>query len=117
MRFEKTEEGIDNKTNLIWKSEDEPRAFTFDEAIKQAKNTGWRMPTVDELNSIVDRTKHNPACNSIFNMSSSSYWSSSPYANYSDNAWVVNFNNGYVCSGNRFNVKRVRLVRTIGEKE
>jgi len=43
------------------------------------------------------------------------YWSSSPYvsaANNSNNAWLVNFNNGNVNNNNRNNNNRVRLVRS-----
>jgi len=43
------------------------------------------------------------------------YWSSSPYvsaANNSNNAWLVNFNNGNVNNNNRNNNHRVRLVRS-----
>ena len=117
MRFEKTEEGIiDNQTGLIWKAEDEPGWFTFDKAVEHAKNTDWRVPTIDELNSIVDRTKFNPASNPIFNMKSSVYWSCSPNANYSGNAWYVSFNDGYVNDFNRNNDLHVRLVRSMEKK-
>jgi len=40
------------------------------------------------------------------------YWSASPYANNSNNAWQLNFNNGNDNANNRNNNKRVRLVRT-----
>ncbi|WP_300971771.1 DUF1566 domain-containing protein [Thiocapsa sp.] len=39
------------------------------------------------------------------------FWSSSPNANNSDNAWNVNFNNGNVNNNNKNNTKYVRLVR------
>ena len=40
------------------------------------------------------------------------YWSSSPNANNSNNAWMANFNNGNVNNNNRNNNNRVRLVRS-----
>lgn len=40
-----------------------------------------------------------------------SYWSSSPNANNSNNAWNVNFNNGNDNNNNRTNNNHVRLVR------
>jgi len=40
------------------------------------------------------------------------YWSSSPNANNSNNAWNVNFNNGNDNNNNRNNNHRVRLVRS-----
>jgi len=39
------------------------------------------------------------------------FWSSSPNANNSNNAWNVNFNNGNVNNNNKNNQKYVRLVR------
>jgi len=39
------------------------------------------------------------------------FWSSSPNANNSNNAWIVNFNNGNVNNNNRNNNNAVRLVR------
>jgi hypothetical protein len=42
----------------------------------------------------------------------SNYWSSSPNANNSSNAWNVNFNNGNSNNNNRNNNRYVRLVRS-----
>ena len=39
------------------------------------------------------------------------YWSSSAYANNTNNAWNVNFNNGHVNNNNKNNDNHVRLVR------
>jgi len=39
------------------------------------------------------------------------FWSASPYANNTDNAWNVNFNNGNDGANNKTNTNRVRLVR------
>lgn len=39
------------------------------------------------------------------------YWSSSPVANNSNNAWIVNFNNGNDNWNNKNNNNYVRLVR------
>ena len=117
MRFKKIEEGIvDTQTGLIWKSEDEPGEYTFDEAIEYTKNTDWRLPTIAELSSILDRTKHNPASDPIFNMRSSFYWSSSQHANSSGGAWYVVFNDGYVNYSGRNHDGHVRLVRSMEKK-
>lgn len=42
---------------------------------------------------------------------SSNYWSASPNANNSNNAWNVNFNNGNSNNNNKSNNNYVRLVR------
>lgn len=39
------------------------------------------------------------------------FWSASPNANNSNNAWNVNFNNGNVNNNNKNNDNAVRLVR------
>ena len=38
-------------------------------------------------------------------------WSASPYANNTNNAWIVNFNNGNDNTNNKNNNNYVRLVR------
>ena len=47
----------------------------------------------------------------VHGSSSSNFWSGSPNANNSDNAWNVNFNNGNANNDNRSNNNSVRLVR------
>ena len=47
----------------------------------------------------------------VHGSSSSNFWSGSPNANNSDNAWNVNFNNGNANIDNRNNNNAVRLVR------
>ncbi|MGY6586909.1 MAG: Lcl domain-containing protein [Wenzhouxiangella sp.] len=41
----------------------------------------------------------------------SNFWSASPYAGNTDNAWNVNFKNGNDNWNNKSNNNRVRLVR------
>jgi hypothetical protein len=44
-------------------------------------------------------------------VNASNYWSASPNASNSNNAWNVNFNNGNVNNNNKNNAMYVRLVR------
>jgi hypothetical protein len=44
-------------------------------------------------------------------VTASNFWSGSPNAGNSDNAWNVNFNNGNDNWNNRSNANHVRLVR------
>jgi hypothetical protein len=73
----------------------------------------WRMPTDQELISIVDFSRVNPAIDTTYfpNTQSNWFWSSSPLADYSYLAWFVDFFNGG--SGNDFKDYdyNVRLVR------
>jgi hypothetical protein len=64
-----------------------------------AGKTNWRVPTKDELVSILDYTATTPAkINGSFfpNTVASNYWSSTTYAPNTSNAWFVNFAYGYV---------------------
>jgi hypothetical protein len=58
--------------------------------------TDWRLPTIQELLSIVDYRRSEPAIDTAFQCESTWYWSSTPSASSpSDFAWLVNFNGGY----------------------
>lgn len=73
----------------------------------------WRLPTFDELDSIVAYDRYSPAIDTNYfpNTVSSSFWSSSPYAGSYYNAWYVNFFNGYGYLYGKNGSEYVRLVR------
>ena len=53
----------------------------------------WRLPTMDELISIVDKSKSNPAIDVSYfkNVVSDYYWSSSTAVSYERDAWSIYF--------------------------
>ncbi|TGK17834.1 DUF1566 domain-containing protein [Leptospira fluminis] len=63
----------------------------------------WRVPTIQELKSIVDRSQFAPAMNTLFDPGQASsgtgipdfFWSTTSYAQNTNNAWTVNFYYGY----------------------
>ncbi len=75
----------------------------------------WRMPTASELARLVDYTKRYPESTintTLFpNTPSNVFWSSSPSVSYSDSAWNVDFDSGYVDDYYRSGAFPVRLVR------
>lgn len=75
----------------------------------------WRLPTVDELQTIVDYGKGYPGptvnLDWFVNTGSGGYWSSSPNVGNTSGAWGVHFNNGVVSGFSRNFNYRVRLVR------
>jgi hypothetical protein len=75
--------------------------------------TNWRLPNKNELVSIVDFSASQPAIDSEYfpNTISSWYWSSSPDAYSSGNAWVVNFGDGGDSRNGKSSDSYVRLVR------
>lgn len=74
----------------------------------------FRLPTIQELKSIVDYTKCNPATN-LGGIKSDGYWSSSPCVSGSSLAWVVGFYGGRGYNGNKSSSFYVRCVRTLND--
>ncbi|HFG1779552.1 TPA: DUF1566 domain-containing protein [Vibrio cholerae] len=93
--------------------------FTWEQALAAAAQhslggfSDWRLPNKNELASIVEYRCYQPAVNSqqFPNTPSAWYWSSSPYAHNSNDAWSVYFDNGYVDNYDKNGYYRVRLVR------
>lgn len=59
----------------------------------------WRLPTIGELQSLVDYGNYNPALSSRHPFTSAQhnyYWSSTPYAGRPGYAWFVHVGHGYV---------------------
>jgi len=91
MRFKKCDNYyLDTKTGLKWE-EVNYAEMPWEEAIKA--NYGWRLPTLEELLSIVDYTLYDPATE-LSDMLPECYWSSTTYARGRGYSWVVYFYNG-----------------------
>ena len=73
----------------------------------------WRLPNKNELESIVEERCYSPAINvTVFPETPSVYfWSSSPYAGFSQGAWSVDFGYGAVNASDKDGSIPVRLVR------
>jgi len=75
----------------------------------------WRLPTLMELRSIVDRSAYNPtiAANVFTNTPTGDlgYWSNTTLAGAPTSAWYVNFYNGYNNYFDGSTSHRVRCVR------
>jgi hypothetical protein len=95
---------LDTTTGLMWTVK-EQKAKNHADAVSKAEKmkaasyvTGWRLPTVEELFSLADRSRRNPAINTDFfpDCESDWYWSSTPWAGSpADYAWLVYFGSGY----------------------
>lgn len=113
-RFERLFDGWvrDQETGLDW-GPSSLEAMTNAKAQEYCKNLGGRLPSVDELQSILDRTMHNPACDKkVFkDVKPEWYWTSTKYAGNSSCSWCVSFSYGRVNFINEFNDCCVRPVR------
>ena len=107
----------DNNTTLQWQ-DDINVSKTWTEAIAYCENltlgshTDWRLPNENELYSLSDMSKRDPAIESIFkNVEFSYYWSSTTYADFRDRAWCVFFRDGNQGYRNKNSSVYVRCVR------
>ena len=120
----------DNVTGLIWEVKtddgsihDKDTTYTWSDAsdvfIAQLNDdvfggySDWRLPTIEELSTIVDAEPSLLAIDTGYfpNTVSNSYWSSSSLAGYPNAAWSVGFGSGGVSSLSKSSNNRVRAVR------
>jgi hypothetical protein len=60
--------------------------------------TGWRLPNINELSSLILRTQSNTLNYSPINIVATALWSSTSSALNSSNAWYINPNDGSISS-------------------
>jgi len=132
LRFTDINDGVitDNLTNLVWQkcsmgqtadSECTGTASTdtWENALSYCENlvilegtSDWRLPNINELKTIVDISRSNPAIHIGFfpNAATNFYWTSTTKSNDTTMAWVVSFNLGSVIGWNKTSTSRVRCV-------
>lgn len=91
----------DTGTGLVWQQSDEPRSDNWESALAYCEGlnlggyTDWRLPNVQELMSILSYDEFNPSIDtSVFDSTSSLYWSATTYEESTDYAWSVDFYSG-----------------------
>lgn len=94
------------------------RRVTYKQAEKAVADLGdgWRLPTRQELESLLDMSRYDPAIDveKYPDTKSLAYWTSTPYAwNRCRERWVINFYNGNVYTADRTSVACVRAVRSL----
>ncbi|MEE4638058.1 MAG: DUF1566 domain-containing protein [Wenzhouxiangella sp.] len=76
--------------------------------------TDWRLPTRQELASIVHAGQTNPALDPVFfPLGAGLYWTATPAAADPASAWMVDFNNGSIRTELKTTAGRIRLVREV----
>lgn len=110
--------------NLIWKRCAEGQSWagstclgnaanlTWNEAMKIAAD-GWRIPTLEELASLVEWSKSHPAIDTALFPSTpaSAFWSATVANSSSKLAWSIDFQDGYTDTSPQLANRHVRLVR------
>jgi PKD repeat protein/pimeloyl-ACP methyl ester carboxylesterase len=109
----------DTSTGLIWQRETAGEmtweaAISYCEGLSLGGYSDWRLPNRNDLLSLVDYTRYDPAIDTTAfpDTMSSYYWSSTTYAPYSVYAWCVYFDYGLVSHDLRSYDSYVRAVRS-----
>jgi Zn-dependent metalloprotease len=108
---------LDTLTHLEWQRTDDGVARTMDEASSYCSGLelggydDWRLPAIQELETIIDRTTFEPAASRVFECRSGGYWSGSIMPSSPDYAWTVYFDHGYAYCNFKTIFYYVRCVR------
>ncbi len=89
---------LDTRTRLTWQQTAAPGTAMWASAVTacNALGAGWRLPTVEELETLVDETMVNSAIDSSFAGTVGCYWTLSPIATCLSAGcrWCVSFVDG-----------------------
>lgn len=112
---------LDPETGLEWQRESPGEmswldAVAYSRELELDSKTDWRLPTVSELETLLDRSVLHYELRPIVReevpfRDSLSYWSSTTFRDGTKNAWIVMFDGGYVLSYDKKNAYHVRCVR------
>ena len=113
----------DSTTGLEWQDNSDANGtrgtwqdvIDYCEALTLESHDDWRLPNINELKSLIDRSKREPAIKGdVFEYIANGwnpYWSSSSVVGDEDNVWIVSFKDGYVDGDFRDDIYYVRCVR------
>lgn len=112
----------DRWTGLMWQQQESAESLPWDEATRYAKNSStggyrdWRLPTIAELQSLVDISASDPALAAAAfpHAAAGEYWSATRMVNHPEQAWIVDFRLGIVTYRADDARLRVRPVRRFG---
>lgn len=98
---------IDTHARLTWQQTEpggtytQAQAVTYCDSLVLAGYSDWRLPTVAELQMILDETRINPAIDTTFfpGATPTVFWSSTSSAAAAGNGWFVSFYEGYTDDG------------------
>lgn len=90
---------LDRETGLVWEQSPSTDTFNFIGAqfrcneLSKGNRMGWRVPTLQELASLVDlsQSSHLPSGHPFSNVQLGAYWSATAGEGDPTSAWFVNF--------------------------
>jgi hypothetical protein len=96
---------VDHKARILWQRDLSASAYTWADAATYCRRltlagaSGWRLPTIKELQSLLDlqgSTVHGKIDDTAFtgDYRASWFWTSTPYARTADSAWQLEFYRG-----------------------
>jgi hypothetical protein len=104
---------LDRETGLVWEKVPSTSTSNWVNAsnhcvqLSLGGRKGWRLPTIQDLASLIDPTVGFPGptlpAGHPFTVQSSGYWSATTFANNTTFAWVVVFDFGVVFSPDKSN--------------
>ncbi len=83
--------GVDGSDPLPWQA-----ALDYCAKLEKGGVNNWRLPSIRELESLVDENRYDAAVDGVFGYGSVNTWSSTSYSNSSGQAWYVDFESGSV---------------------
>jgi len=109
---------VDTATRLTWQQRLDGTRRSFAEATAACAalplaGGGWRLPSMKELQTIVDETRTDPAIDpaAFPETPSEGFWAANPLAGMAQNAWFVTFANGIAYNAVVEHPYSVRCVR------
>jgi len=112
---------LDTKTKLLWQQDTPQLTYSWSDAKSYCASvgtslggSGWRLPTVRELQTLVDPSRMaDPRIDltAFPSTPSAGFWTSSPVAGSPSSAWLVNFYDGFASVYDATTTVDVRCVR------
>jgi hypothetical protein len=105
---------LDQETGLVWEQSPSTSFFSWEgaqfhcNALRTGSRLGWRLPTIQELASLVDPTQSNPPLlpsgHPFGDVQSNIYWSATNSASSTGFEWVMSFYDGNLYNFNTIGV-------------
>lgn len=113
---------LDTTSSLLWQDvqDNKKLSITYFEAeeycskLKVRQYEDFRLPTLYELQSIIDYKKYKPAIISGFKyVGNETYWTTTTFANDSEEVWTINFKKGARSVKGKHYDRNIRCVQKV----